>query len=171
MAFYAKPTPISHERILSPSKAMVIFMQQHAIVIRTQDTAATVRVMRQDACAHCQVNCGGGCAKAVEATAQNPIGAAVGDRVCVQSATGRLLAFSATLFCAPILLAICAYFLFASVLASSVWVYVLSIAVGVGSFLCIGLLCDRAVRKNPDLTIIQIIEPAGAENGETDDRA
>ena len=146
-------------------------MQQHAIVVQTQDTTATVRVLRQDACAHCQVNCGGGCAKTVEATAQNPVGAQVGDRVLLESATTRLLAFSAALFCAPVLLAICSYFLFAHLSASSVAIYAASIAVGVASFLCIGLVCDRAVRKNPDLTIIQITEPIGAENGEADDRA
>lgn len=146
-------------------------MQQHAIVVQTAENTATVRVLRQDACAHCQVNCGGGCAKTVQATAQNPVGAQVGDRVLVESATSRLLAFSAALFCAPVLLAICAYFLFAQLFVSSVAVYAASIAVGVVSFLCIGLACDRAVRKNPDLTVIQIIEPIGAENGESNDRA
>lgn len=146
-------------------------MQQNAVVLQTEQGVATVRVMRQDACAHCQVGCGNGCTKTVQVTAQNPLGAKVGDRVVLESATGRLLAFSAALFCAPILLAILSYFLWISLFESTLAIYSMCIAVGVGSFLCIGLICDRAVRRHPDLTIIQITEPNTAQNGATDDRA
>ncbi len=146
-------------------------MQQKAIVLHTEGAHATVRVMRQDACAHCHANCGGSCAKAVQATAQNPVGAVAGDTVLLESSTARILTFAALLFCAPILLAITSYFLWAALAESTLLVYSLSVATGVVSFLLIGLVCERIARKNPDLSIIEIIAPPTAQNGVTDDRA
>ncbi len=144
-------------------------MQQKAIVIKEEGEFATVQVMRQDACAHCHVKCGNSCQHAVQAKAQNLVAAKEGDTVLLQSHTGRLLLFAVAVFCFPIAVGFLSYFLWSGLGAPAS--YLLSAFVGVIVFLVMGILCDRAVRKNPDLQIIEVIAPSCAENGDENDRA
>ena len=89
------------------------------VEIKTEDTAI-VSVARHAACDGCHKNADGhGCSVCTllggkteaRATALNTVGAAVGDTVEIASRTGRILAYGALVFLAPVLLALLGYFL------------------------------------------------------------
>ena len=72
---------------------------------------AKVRVYRSGACGENCASCKG-CAgrKPLEIWAKNEIGATVGDRVTVESATGRVLSLAVLLYLLPLVAAVAGYF-------------------------------------------------------------
>ncbi len=94
-------------------------MRQRARVTAVHGDRATVLVSRRTMCEGCTKNgCGGHCEltglvaanRAMEAEAQNPIGAEPGDFVEIESESGDVLGYAALVFLLPI--AVCALFWF-----------------------------------------------------------
>ncbi len=82
---------------------------ERGIVTRVTPTAAWVKTVRSEACAHCEAK--GYCADAgdgeeVEVETLNPLGAAIGDRVVLTFETGSFLKASFLIYLLPILLMI-----------------------------------------------------------------
>ena len=82
-------------------------MTQNALVVAVLDDAtARVQIERISACGHDCSTCDG-CglmAAPIEAIAQNPIGAKVGDTVVIESGTKRVLKLAALTYLLPIVL-------------------------------------------------------------------
>ena len=82
-------------------------MTQNALVIAVlDDGTARVQIERMSACGHDCSTCEG-CglmAAPIEAIAQNPIGAKVGDTVLIESGTKRVLKLASLTYLLPILL-------------------------------------------------------------------
>ena len=94
-------------------------MRTEATVVELKNGRAIVESQRLSACEGChkQVDGEHGCSvcslmggdRAIRTEAENPIGARVGDRVVIESRTGRMLLYAALVFLLPIVAALCAY--------------------------------------------------------------
>lgn len=92
-------------------------MQTKAIVTEIHDTYAIVVTERTSACDGCHKAQEGGCSvcslmssdRKMSARASNEIGAQVGDRVAIESDTGRMLFYAALIFVLPLVLGIVAW--------------------------------------------------------------
>lgn len=128
-------------------------MQQKAKVHKLLPNGrAELVVQRQSACSGDCGSCGG-CGAVQQTlllTAKNAIGAAEGDLVYVETATGLVLKAAALVYLLPLILFLVGYFMAISL---GGWAY----AVGIAGFL-LGLLpatlFDRALRKRPPNYVI-----------------
>lgn len=93
-------------------------MQTTARVIATEGTVATVEVQRKSACEGChKMTSGEGCGvcsllgsdNRFTSKADNSLGAKVGDRVEIETGTGRVLFYSTLVFLLPVLVGILLY--------------------------------------------------------------
>lgn len=147
-------------------------MQQRAVVLETDGKTAVIEVSRASMCEGCHKlssdgGCGGHCeitglvagnGKTMTARAQNCVGAEVGDKVEVESDSGRVIWYAALVFILPII--VCGLFYWVGgVLFDSMPISVLFAAVGFAiSFFCIALFDKMKKRKLPDIKITGIIE-------------
>jgi len=147
-----------------------------AKVIDLEGEIAIVEVKRKSACENChKMTTGEGCGvcsllgsdSRFTSRALNRIGAQKGDRVEVQSATGRVLMYSALVFLAPVVVGLLLYAL------AGLWSEseVLRIAMLVGGFLAcfVGLWIYSKcfVSKRYDAEIVRIL-PAEASQDHTE---
>ena len=151
-------------------------MRQIGIVTEIQQTTATVEVKRMSACSGChKANPGMDTAQTdtvsdishchecsmfpteteLTVCAVNEIGAAVGERVVIESATELILGYAAAVFLLPIGLA----FLFGCIFAlaiSTEWSVYLGAVIGfVGAFAAVKLIFDRRAKEKTVYTIIK----------------
>lgn len=92
-------------------------MQQVGVVRAVEGDFAMVEVSRKSACEGCHAKIDGECSacvsfggKSVTSKAANDVGAKVGDRVVIESASSTVLLYAAAVFLFPILLGIIGYF-------------------------------------------------------------
>ncbi len=114
-------------------------MTQEAKVISVCGNTAKVLVMRRSACEGCKqknICHGGSCAeeKPIEATADNCVGAKVGDIVELSTNSSIILGVSFCVFVLPIIIAIIAY------CVSDIFINDMSWIVAICSFICSCLL-------------------------------
>ncbi len=147
-------------------------MKQKAIVRETKGPYATVEVSRSSMCDGCvkqdcqSHTCAAGAmfgsAKTITARVKNPVGAAVGDTVWVESADGTVLGYAALVFLMPIAVCIFAWYV-ASLWGAPVWgTYAAAGAGFVLSFAAIGLVEKKKKASEPDLEITGYAEDAGS---------
>ena len=127
-------------------------MTQIATVERVfQNGTAEISVPRKSACGHDCEECAG-CGvtgTAVYATAQNPIHAQAGQKVVVESSTGKLLGVVAVVYVLPVVFFLLGYFLSVG-LAESIR-YVIAIAAAALALIPI-VLYDRYAKRHEILT-------------------
>lgn len=141
-------------------------MTQNAVVTKLAgDGWAQIEVHRVSACGHDCSKCGGGCAELtrtgpVTVLARNPVGAQIGDRVVVESATKAILGFAAVVYLLPLVLFFAGYLL-AHALGAGEGA---AIAAGGGCFalsLAIAVYADRkAAKHSRELFSIVSVLPA-----------
>ncbi len=142
-------------------------MQQIATVSEVSREIATVCVERSDACANCHAACVG-CKKLLQAKARNTAGAKAGDRVLLESKTGRLLGVAACVFLLPLLLAGGTLLLGRGLSFPELPTNLCAVGIGILTFFLSAFGWNRALQRKPDLQIIEIIESHQAENGDID---
>lgn len=128
-------------------------MQQNARVTAIlPDEKAEVLVVRRSACSGDCHSCGGCAAQSqsLRLTVRNPVGASVGDAVCIESPSGTVLKAAALVYLLPPALFLVGYL---AARPLNAW----AAAVGGGGFL-IGLLpafvCNRAMTRKPPEYVI-----------------
>jgi Positive regulator of sigma E activity len=143
-------------------------MKQQATVEEVKGNMAKIKVKRDSACAGCKsADLCASCVKTVTADAVNNIGAVVGDTVNVESESGTILKYAVLTFIVPIVCALAAYFITASILSSEL-ISNISMAAG----FIIPLVTLALVVKNKkicDITITSIVEnnaETGVQNNE-----
>ncbi len=147
-------------------------MKQKAIVRETQGSYAIVEVSRSSMCDGCAKQncadhntCAAGAmfasAKTITARVKNPVGAAVGDIVWVESADGTVLTYAALVFLMPVAVCILAWYT-ASLLCAPVWgTYAAAGAGFVLSFMGIGLVEKKKKASEPDMEITGFVRDTG----------
>ena len=135
-------------------------MTQIATVERILDANhAEISVPRKSACGHDCEECAG-CGvtgAAVRAKAANPIGAAPGQKVVVQSDTKKMLRIVALVYLTPVVLFLAGYLLTA-LLGASVGVQYFTAAVGFFAGIVAAVAYDRKLRARGGLsfTIVRL---------------
>ncbi len=151
-------------------------MKTTATVIATDGEYATVETERTSACDGCHKSAEGGCSvcslmasgRKLSVRAANPLHAAVGDRVTVESSTGRMLRYAALVFLLPLLLMLAGWGIAAAFDATAG----IQALAGLGGFVvafAIVYIYAAAVRKKRcDVEITGILkkgeEPPGMED-------
>lgn len=135
-------------------------MTQIATVERILDSNhAEISVPRKSACGHDCEECAG-CGvtgAAVHARAANPIGAAPGQKVVVESSTQKMLHIAALVYLIPVLLFFAGYFLALTVTASVAAQYTVAV-LGFILGILVAVAYDRRLRAKGGLsfTIVRL---------------
>lgn len=147
-------------------------MQTKATVVAVNGDRATVEVVRSSACEGChKATEGEGCSvcslmggdRKFRAEAENPVGAKVGDRVTVESATGRVLWYSALVFGLPILATLLCYGIVGLFTEETLW-KLLGAGIGfAGSFALIRMYSVRVSKSKCDIEITGILTDEDSE--------
>lgn len=144
-------------------------MKQTATVIEDGEIA-TVEIMRSSACDGCHKHEGGGCvtcdifgmSKKMTAKAKNEAGAKKGDRVILETASGRVLGYAAFVFMFPIISGLLFYLVADYFSESQALPYLVSLAGFVLSFAVIYFTVNKRAKSRYDITIVSIV----GKNGE-----
>ncbi len=138
-------------------------MQQIGIVRAVEGDFAMVEVSRKSACEGCHANKEGECSacvsfggKAVTSKALNALGAKVGDRVMLESASSTVLLYAAAVFLFPILLGIIGYFV-GGLFGGSVPSYVGAVLGFVLAFVIVWATLNKYAAKHTAVRITQIL--------------
>ncbi|MBE6995684.1 MAG: hypothetical protein E7429_02990 [Ruminococcaceae bacterium] len=129
-------------------------MTQIATVERIIDrNRAVISVPRKSACGHdCEECAGCGISgSAVEAVAENPIGAKPGQKVVVESSTKKMLGIVTLVYTTPVVLFLLGYLIMVALSASVAIQYTIAIA-GFTLGIVIAILYDRRLRAQGGLT-------------------
>ena len=141
-------------------------MRQIGFVKATGDGFATVEVSRQSACEGCHANADGNCAtcitlgnaKKATAKAVNDLGAAVGDRVVVETPSATVILYAAVVFLLPLCFGIGGYFL-ASLFTEREAIRYLAVLAGfVIAFLLDYFVFNKRASLRTDVRIIEILQ-------------
>ena len=152
---------------------MVINMQKIGVVIQAPDNgAAVVEVSRKSACEGCSQNgsCHG-CTSLIgdqnmQTRAENSIGAAVGDRVLLETDSGTVILYAAAVFLLPLVLGVVGYLL-GDLAFAGAGRYVCSLIGFAAAFVFLYFVLDRRARQRNDVKIIRIL-PAAESDKNTD---
>lgn len=152
-------------------------MKTSATVISVSGTRATVETARSSACEGCHKMAQGerGCAvctlvggdgRRFTATAENPIGAKVGDRVTVESATGRILLYAALVFLLPLVLCFAGWLIVSRLTPDPLWQAAGAAAGFVGCFAALWIYSRHMRSRQADVIITGLLPPeeSGGEN-------
>ncbi len=141
-------------------------MKTFATVTAVNGTTATVETQRVSACEGCHKSEDGkacsvcslmGGEQKFSAKANNEIGARVGDRVVIESATGRMMWYAAIVFLLPLILAFVGYGVASLITEKTVW-QICGAAIGfVGTFLLVFAYSRNIQKKRCDVVITEII--------------
>ena len=153
-------------------------MRTKATVISVAPDHAIVEVLRRAACDGCHQGSEGcsvcsllGGDARVTATAENRIGAAVGDTVTVESATSRMLLYAALVFLAPLAAALVGFGTATLFRAAAPIPVLCALGAFGGCFLCLWLYSRHVKRTRCDVTITEILSRADAADRRDDGKA
>ena len=148
-------------------------MKTIATVIAVNGGLATVETQRTSACEGCHKSEDGkGCSvcslmggdRKLSAVAKNAVGAKVGDRVAIESATGRMLWYACLVFLLPLIVALISYAIATQLTANSTWHLVGALIGFVGTFLGIFAYSKYIQKKRYDVEITEILTRASEES-------
>ena len=142
-------------------------MQQIGIVRSVDGSFATVEVSRKSACEGCHANKDGECSacvsfggKSVTSKAYNDVGAKVGDRVMIESASSTVLLYAAAVFLFPILLGALGYFL-GGMFDGAVYSYVGAVFGFALAFVIVWATLNKYASRHTAVRITQILTNSG----------
>ena len=145
-------------------------MRTEATVVELKNGRAIVESQRLSACEGCHKSAEGenacsvcsllGGDRAIRTEAENSVGAKVGDRVVIESRTGRMLLYAALVFLLPVVVALCAYGIVALFCEIEGWRLGASAASLICAFLGLFAYSKSVQRKRCDVEITEIVQDA-----------
>ncbi len=145
-------------------------MRQIGVVVAVSGRGAAVEVQRMsacDACHHGQQKDAGGhtCSECrmfptedkMTVDAVNEIGARVGDRVIIETATEQILGYAAAVFLLPLLLAVVGGCVFAWLIETAWSAYVGALIGFFGAFVAVKYTVDKRAKSRTVYTVIRIL--------------
>ena len=143
-------------------------MRTEATVVALNGTRATVEARRLSACEGCHKNQDGkhecsvcslmGGDGVIRTEAENPIGAAVGNRVMIESRTGRMLWYAALVFLLPVILALVVYGVATLLTEREAWHLAAAAVAFVATFVGLFIYSRVVQKKRCDVEIVEILE-------------
>lgn len=132
-------------------------MIQKGTVISIEGEYALVEVMRTSACVGCSQQEGCiACKKKTESKAYNPLGAEVGDRVTLETPSGKLLFYALLVFVLPLALTIVCYIASGLIFERQIWQIALSACIFILSYVIIYFIFDRSSEAKKSVVITKI---------------
>ena len=138
-------------------------MRQVGIVREVNEKYAVVEVSRKSACEGCHANSDGNCSACVSfgkkemlAKAENSVGAAVGDRVLLETDSATVIIYAAAIFLLPIMIAAAAYVI-CSYIENSRAPYIGATVGFALTFLVSCFVLNRTASKRFDVRIIRVL--------------
>lgn len=117
-------------------------------VVSVNGNMATVAVRRMSSCGENCANCSGVCeTTTTKSTAQNTVGAKVGDTVKIESNSTDVLRAAFALYVVPVLVAIVMAVITYGIKMHDIWVILISVASFFGAFVVIKRFEKRLVPK------------------------
>ena len=144
-------------------------MKTKAVVIETNGFLATVEAERASACEGCHKKEGEhGCSvcslvggeRKFRATADNQIGARVGDTVFVESPTSRVMLYAALVFLCPLLAAFAGWWIARLFIEQTYFLLIGAGSAFVVSFFVLHVYSNFLRKKQPDVVITEICAPS-----------
>lgn len=158
-------------------------MKQRAVVkslaVKSGKNIAVVETSRSSACDGCsKKDCGescgmsnmfavsrrGGSSKIMTASADNEIGAKIGDTVEIETDSKTVLSYAAIVFLFPIAMGLILYFLGTLISQSDIVPYIMSLAGFIAAFAVIYFTAERRSKNKTDIRIVNIISADSIEN-------
>lgn len=142
-------------------------MRTEANVVALDGKFATVQTERTSACEGCHKAAGEkGCSvcslmgsdRKISARAQNTVGAQVGDRVVIESRTGRMLWYAALVFVLPLVIALVLYALAGAWSVTGGWRVLCALIGFAGTFLCLAIYSKHVQKSRCDIVITEIVK-------------
>lgn len=140
-------------------------MKQIGTVEKTENGRATVSVLRASACEGCHRHAEGCSACSLlggdnthTATAANPIGARVGDRVELEADDSRILGYAALVFVFPLVAAFVAYLIATAFLGEGTTALLCAALGFVLSFVIVFFVSLVLAKGKPAVTIVNVIK-------------
>ena len=143
-------------------------MRTEATVVALNGTRATVEARRLSACEGCHKNQDGkhecsvcslmGGDGVIRTEAENPIGAAVGNRVMIESRTGRMRWYAALVFLLPVILALVVYGVATLLTEREAWHLAAAAVAFVATFVGLFIYSRVVQKKRCDVEIVEILE-------------
>ena len=138
-------------------------MRQIGIVREVTESHAVVEVSRESACEGCHAKSDGSCAgcvtfgssKKVTCRAENSVGAAVGNRVEVETASGVVILYAAAVFLFPLVLGIIGWFALGMIGETAA--YLGAIGGFALAFVIVYFTLNRTAAKRLDVRILRIL--------------
>ena len=141
-------------------------MRNEATVVAINGGRAMVEARRLSACEGCHKKAAGedcsvctlmGGDGEIRTEAENPLGAKVGDRVIIESGTGRMLWYAALVFLLPVVLALAAYGIAARLTDAAAWQLGAAALAFVGTFVGLFVYSKAVQKKRCDAEIVEIL--------------
>ena len=143
--------------------------QARVIELDAEHGIAIVESKRRSPCDQCEnKRDGAGCLTCsvpeedpfVRTRAKNTVGARVGDRVVIATATGRVLCYAALVFLLPLVCGAVGYLLAALFTASPLWRALSALCGFALIFVCLRVWSAKVVARRCDAAIIAVLPPA-----------
>lgn len=147
-------------------------MRTEAVVIAVEDRVATIKLNRKSACEGCHKSEDGkGCSvcsllgadREFTATAKNPIGARVGDRVEVETESSRVLFYAALVFLLPLLCALLFWGIATIFTDQMHWKLLTALLGFIASFAGVWFYSERIRKNQQDIVIVSVLEKSEQE--------
>ena len=147
-------------------------MKTIATVTAVNGSLATVETQRTSACEGCHKSEDGkGCSvcslmggdRKISTKADNRIGAEIGDRVTIESATGRMLWYAGLVFLLPLVIALVAYGVSTLFTTIAVWRLLGALIGFAGTFAGIFAYSKYIQKNRCDVIITEIVQKHGEE--------
>ena len=140
-------------------------MQTRAVVVEVNGEYAVVETERTSACEGCHKATDGSCSvctlmssdRKLRTIATNPLGAKVGDRVTVESSTGRMLWYAVLIFVLPLLAALLGWVIGACFTQAPAWQFACAAFGFVVSFAGVWVYSKFIQKKKCDNQITEIL--------------
>lgn len=138
------------------------------VVAVHENGEAIVRVSRKAACEGCHKNADGNCSvctlmggKAeLDNRAANPMGAAVGDTVTVETASRRVMLYAFLVFLAPLLLSVGGYFAGRVIFGTETGGLIAAAGCFAAAFVALALYSKLKIAKRCDAVIVDVVRRA-----------
>jgi sigma-E factor negative regulatory protein RseC len=142
-------------------------MNTVGVVVEIKGKYAVVETERKSACDGCHKNADGqGCAMChifggntrVRTNAKNAAGASVGDKVELESSSGRMLGYALLVFILPLIACLAAYFITAACVDGEAIPGAVALAAFVICFGTVALISRTVISKRCDVEIVKIVD-------------
>ena len=152
-------------------------MRTEAIVTETDHKTAIVKINRKSACDGChKTTDGSGCSvcsllgadSEFTSRAKNDVGARVGDRVIVETASSRVLFYAILVFLLPLLVTLACWGISTLFTESTLYQFLFALVGFIGTFVGVWIYSERVRKNKQDIIIVSVVQSSATDEKDTE---